>query len=136
MATIDDVRSLALALPGVEERQGGHTALPSWRCTGGQIAWMRGPRKTDLAQLEELGRSWPEGDVLAVQTETATLAEELVAADPDVFFSIPHFAGYPAVLLRLDAIERDQLGELIADAWLLRAPKVVAREWLTERGLE
>ena len=135
MATIDDVRDLVLALPGVEERAGGHTGAPAWRCNGGQIAWMRGPRKTDLAQLAELGRTWPEGQVLAVRTESVTLAEALIAADPEVFFTIPHFAGYPAVLLRLDVIARDHLGELLADAWLLRAPKAVARQWLDERGL-
>lgn len=135
MATIDDVRALALALPGAEEKTGGHTGEPAWRCNGGQFAWIRGPRKTDLAQLAELGRSWPEGPVLAVRTETVALAGELVAADPQVFFTIPHFAGYPAVLLRLDAIARDHLGEVLADAWLLRAPKAVARAWLEERGL-
>lgn len=135
MATIDDVRDLVLSLPGVEERTGGHTGAPAWRCNGGQIAWMRGPRKTDLAQLAELGRAWPEGPVLAVRTESVALAEALIAADPGIFFTIPHFAGYPAVLLRLDAIERDHLGELLSDAWLLRAPKAVARQWLDERGL-
>jgi len=135
MATIDDVRALALVLPGAEEKTGGHTGEPAWRCNGGQFAWIRRPRKTDLAQLAELGRSWPEGPVLAVRTETAALAGELVAADPQVFFTIPHFAGYPAVLLRLDAIARDHLGEVLADAWLLRAPKAVARAWLEERGL-
>ncbi|OZB80024.1 MAG: hypothetical protein B7X41_10250 [Microbacterium sp. 14-71-5] len=135
MATIDDVRALALALPGAEEKVGGHTGEPAWRCNGGQFAWIRGPRKTDLAQLAELGRSWPDGPVLAVRTETVALAGELVAADPEVFFTIPHFAGYPAVLLRLEAIARDHLGELLADAWLLRAPKAVARAWLDERGL-
>jgi hypothetical protein len=135
MATIDDVRVLALSLPGVEERAGGHTGAPAWRCNGGQIAWMRGPTQADLRQLAELGRSWPDGPVLAVRTESVTLAEELVAADPDLFFTIPHFAGYPAVLLRLEVVERDHLGELLSDAWLLRAPKAVARRWLDERGL-
>lgn len=136
MATIDDVRALTLALPGVEERTGGHTGEPAWRCNGGQIAWMRGPRKTDLGQLAALGRTWPDGPVLAVRTETAALAGELIAADPDVFFTIPHFDGYPAVLLRLDAIAPDHLGEIIADAWLLRASKAVARRWLDEHGLD
>ncbi|MGN8025523.1 MmcQ/YjbR family DNA-binding protein [Microbacterium sp. 22242] len=136
MATIEDVRALALALPGVEERVGGHTGEPAWRCHGGQIAWVRSPRQTDLAQLAELGRSWPHGTVLAVRTESVALAGGLVASDPAIFFTIPHFAGYPAVLLRLDAIGRDHLGELIADAWLLRAPKTVARTWLDERGLD
>lgn len=135
MATIDDVRTFALALPGTEERINGHTGEPEWRCRAGQIAWMRGPRKSDLTQLAELGRSWPNGPVLAVRTETVALAGELVAADPDVFFTIPHFAEYPAVLLRLEVIAREHLGELIADAWLLRAPKTVARQWLDERGL-
>ena len=68
MATMDDVRALALALPGAEERTGGHTGEPEWRCNGGQIAWMRGPSQTDLRQLAELGRSWPEGPILAVRT--------------------------------------------------------------------
>lgn len=135
MATIDDARAIALALPGVEERIGGHTGEPAWRCRSGQVAWIRGPRKTDLAQLEALGRSWPDGPVLAVGTESAAQAGELVAAQPGIFFTIPHFEGFPAVLLRLDAIDSDQLGEVIADAWLLRAPKTVARQWLDERGL-
>ena len=135
MATLEDVRTLALALPGVEERTNGHTGGPAWRCNGAQVAWLRGPRKTDLAQLAELGRSWPDTAVLAVRTETPMLAAELVAADSSIFFTIPHFAGYPAVLLRLDAIDLEQLGELLADAWLLRAPKSVARQWLAERGL-
>ena len=136
MATIEDVRRIAFALPGVEERIGGHTGEPLWQVKGGKVAWLRGPRKTDLAQLADLGRVWPDGPVLAIQTASAGDAADLVAADPAVFFSIPHFDGYPAVLLRLDVIGADQLAELIADAWLLRAPKAVARAWLAEHGLD
>lgn len=53
-----------------------------------------------------------------------------------MLFTIPHFDGYPAVLVRLDLIDRDRLAEIIADAWLTRAPARVAKEWLAERGLE
>lgn len=136
MATIDDVREIALALPGVEERTGGHTGEPAWRLKSGQIAWVRGPRGTDLRQLESLGRSWPDGVVLGVRVASLEEKEALLAAEPDVLFSIPHFDGYPGLLVRLDAIARDRLAEIIADAWLLRAPARVANQWLAERGLE
>ena len=135
MATIDDVRAIALALPGVEERVGGHTKEPEWRCGSGHIAWVRGARETDRRQLAADGRSWPDGPVLAVQTETAEDAEGLVAAAPDVFFTIPHFAGHAAVLVRLDAVDAALLREIIDDAWLLRAPRSAQRAWLAERGL-
>ena len=54
---------------------------------------------------------------------------------PDVFFTIPHFDGFPAVLTRLDAIDEQLLREMLTDAWLLRVPKTVATAWLTEHGL-
>jgi hypothetical protein len=136
MATIDDVRDIVLTLPGVEERTGGHTGEPAWRLKSGQIAWVRGPTGADLRQLEALGRSWPDGAVLGVRVESLEEKEALLAAEPDALFTIPHFDGYPAVLVRLDAIERDRLSEIIADAWLLRAPAAVATAWLAERGLE
>lgn len=136
MATIDDAREIALALPGVEERTGGHTGEPAWRLKSGQIAWVRGPTGSDLRQLEALGRSWPDGVVLGVRVGSLEEKDALLAAEPGWLFSIPHFDGYPGLLVRLDAIERDRLAEIIADAWLLRAPARVAKEWLAERGLE
>lgn len=135
MATIDDARAIALALPGVTERVGGHTGEPAWRLSSGQIAWIRGPRATDLRQLAALGAAWPEGPVLAVRVGSQEEKEALLAAEPEVLFTIPHFDGYSGLLMRLDAIERDRLAELIADAWLVRAPVLVAKRWLDERGL-
>jgi hypothetical protein len=135
MATIDDARTIALALPGVTERVGGHTGEPAWRLSSGQIAWIRGPRATDLRQLAALGAAWPEGPVLAVRVGSQEEKEALLAAEPEVLFTIPHFDGYSGLLVRLDAIERDRLAELIADAWLVRAPVLVAKRWLDERGL-
>ncbi|MFB4352408.1 hypothetical protein RAC69_04610 [Microbacterium sp. LS_15] len=135
MATIDDARAIALALPGVTERVGGHTGEPAWRLSSGQIAWIRGPRATDLRQLAALGAAWPERPVLAVRVGSQEEKEALLAAESEALFTIPHFDGYSGLLVRLDAIERDRLAELIADAWLVRAPVLVAKRWLDERGL-
>lgn len=55
--------------------------------------------------------------------------EALLADDPDVYFTTPHFDGYPAVLVRLDRIAIDELTELIVEAWLARAPKRLGKEY-------
>ena len=136
MATLTDVREIAMALPGVQERTGGHTGAPEWNLRSGSIAWVRGPTKTDLRRLAELGRSWPEGVVLGVRVTDLQEKEALLAAEPDVLFTIPHFDGYPALLVMVDVIDRDRLAELICDAWLMRAPARDRKAWLAERGLE
>lgn len=136
MATVDDLREIALALPGVLEVTNGHTGEAAWRLKSGQIAWLRGPRATDLRQLDELGRTWPDDMVIGVHTAGLEEKEELLAAERDVLFTIPHFDEYPAVLVRLDAIDRDRLAELLTEAWLSRAPVRVAKQWLAEHGLE
>ncbi len=56
--------------------------------------------------------------------------EALVGDDPSIYFTTPHFNGYPAVLVRLDEISADELNELIVEAWLCRAPKRLAKEYL------
>ncbi len=58
-----------------------------------------------------------------------------MAGEPEVFFTIPHFAGYPAVLVRLDAIDPGYLSELLIDAWVLRVPRRQAEAWLADHGL-
>jgi hypothetical protein len=136
MATIEDVRAIALALPRTEERMNGHNSAPGWRVAGAAFAWMRGPRQTDLDQLAALGRTWPDGEVLAFRTESLDEKEALLAAEPELLFDIPHFHGYPAVLTPLAVVDRDRLTEFLTDAWLTRAPKTLARAWLDAHGLE
>lgn len=136
MASLADVREIAMALPGVQERTGGHTGAPEWNLRSGSIAWVRGPTKTDLRTLAELDRSWPDGVALGIRVSDLQEKEALLGAEPDVLFTIPHFDGYPALLVRLDVIERDRLEELICDAWLVRAPARERKAWLAERGLE
>ena len=67
---------------------------------------------------------------MGVRTDGAQVKEALLETYPDAFFTIPHFDGYPAVLVRLDAIDLEQLREVITDAWLLKVTKRAANEWL------
>jgi hypothetical protein len=65
--------------------------------------------------------------------------KELLLADGrGVYFTTPHFNGYPAVLMRipdLARIDRDELYDLVVEAWLTKAQKRVAKAWLKEHGL-
>lgn len=134
MATLDDVRAVALTLPEAREAVDGHRGGASWRTAAGAFVWERGPSGADLVALEKLGRTWPDGPVVGVRTDGLDEKEALLETFPAVFFTIPHFDGYPAVLVRLGAIDLAQLREVITDAWLLRATKRAAREWLAARA--
>lgn len=136
MATLDDIRDLVRDLPGVEEVVDGHRGGAAWRTKAGSFVWEREPSQRDLADLAARGEVWPDMLVVGVHTEGVEEAEALIAAFPELFFTIPHFDGYPAVLLRLFPIDREQLAEVVVDAWLLRAPTTVAKKWLAEHGVE
>ena len=136
MATVDDLREIALSLPGVLEVTDGHTGEPAWRMKSGMFTGLRGPRATDLRQLADLGRSWPDGVVIGVRTAGLEEKEALLAAEPELLFTIPHYDGYPGLLVRLDLIDRERLSELVTDSWLTRAPVRVGKQWLAEHGLE
>ena len=118
MATWDDVRRLALALPETDERRSRE--LLQWRVKDKLFVWERPLRRSDL---EALGDRAPDGPILGVRVEHLVAKEALLADDPGVFFTTPHFDGYPAVLVRLDRIDPAELEELITEAWLARAPK-------------
>jgi hypothetical protein len=130
VATLDDVRAIALELPGVVERVDGHRGGASWRTPAGAFVWQRGPSGRDLTQLAALGREWPPGEVVGVRTDGPQVKQALLETYPDAFFTIPHFDGYPAVLVRLGTVDLDQLREVITDAWLLKVTKRAAKEWL------
>lgn len=132
MPTLDDVRAIALSFPETAEKVDGHRGGAVWSAASGGFAWERGPSKTDLAALDALGRTWPDGPVIGVRTDGLEAKEALLGSFADVFFTIPHFDGYPAVLVRLDRIDDDLLREVVTDAWLLKAPKRLAKEWLAE----
>ncbi|WP_121252361.1 MmcQ/YjbR family DNA-binding protein [Nocardioides ferulae] len=130
MPGLDDVRRLALALPDTGEKVSWGAVM--WTVQGKGFVWERPLRTSDVAALERLGREIPEGEILGVRVAGETEKAALLASDPDVFFSIPHLDGYPAVLVRLETVAADELAELVTDAWLDRAPKRLAQAWLAE----
>jgi hypothetical protein len=98
-----------------------------WRVKSGMLAWERPLRRADF---QALGESAPEGEILAVWVADLGVKEALLSDDPAVFFTTPHFDGYPTVLVRLSEIPVGELEELIIEAWLDRAPKRVVAEYL------
>ena len=128
MAGWDDVRRIALALP--ETSEGTSWGNASWRVRDKQFVWERPLRPADLRAL---GDAAPAGPILGARVEHAGAKEALLADDPAVYFTTPHFDGYPAILVRLDEIAVDELEEVIVEAWLCQAPKRLAREYLEKR---
>jgi hypothetical protein len=127
LATWDDVRRIALALPETTEEVSRENA--HWRVKDKGFVWERPLRRSDL---EALGEAAPEGPILGARVEHLVAKEALLANDAHVFFTTPHFDGYPAVLVRLDEISVEDLEEVIVEAWLCRAPKRLARAFMEE----
>jgi len=125
VATWDDVRRIALSLPDTGERF--MHGSQGWHVHNRGFAWER-PLRT--ADLNALGDAAPSGPILGARVEHPEAKTALIADSPDVYFTTPHFDGYAAVLVRLDRISLDELRELIIEAWLCRAPKRLAREYV------
>ncbi|MFD1937796.1 MULTISPECIES: MmcQ/YjbR family DNA-binding protein [Nonomuraea] len=106
MVTEDDVRRIALGLPETAERPMYGT--PAFYV---KAKW--------FARIRE------EGDVLVVPVASEEHKRELIAAAPGSFFTLPHYDGHAAVLVRFTAVDVGELAELLTDAWRLRAPKRV-----------
>jgi hypothetical protein len=124
MADWEDVRRIALALPETGERPSWGNN--SWRVRDKPFVWERPLRAGDLSAL---GDAAPDGPILAARVEHLAAKEALLADDPQVYFTTPHFDGYRAILVRLDRIALDELQELIVEAWLCQAPKRLASEY-------
>ena len=129
MADWDDVRRIALALPETNERPSRGNAF--WRVRDKGFVWERPLRQSDLRAL---GDTAPQGPILGVRVEHLGAKDALLATEPDVCFTTPHFDGYPAVLVQLERIGVDELEELIVEAWLCRAPRRLAQAYLDERS--
>ncbi len=124
MATWEDVRRIALALPETSERLSRD--LSQWRVKDKLFIWERPLRRADI---EALGDNVRDGPILGARVEHSGAKEALLADDPDLFFTTPHFDGYPAILVRLDDITVEDLDEVIVEAWLARAPKRLVKAY-------
>ncbi len=126
MATWNDVRQIASKLPETEERASSDQ-IPQWRVKDKLFAWERPLRRADL---EALGDAAPDGPILAARVPDLGVKEAFLADDAQVYFTTPHFDGYPAILVRLERITVPDLEELLVEAWLARAPKRLATGYL------
>jgi hypothetical protein len=127
VATWDDVANIVGDLPLIEER-----SPHEWRIGKKLIAWERPLRQSDREALTGLGTPPPEGDILSVRVADEGVKFALIADEPGVYFTTPHFDGYPAVLVRLGEIDDLGLREVIVEAWLTQAPKRLVEEFLGE----
>jgi hypothetical protein len=127
VASWDDVRRIALGLPQTSE--GVSRDLRRWAVKDKFFVWERPLRRSDL---EALGDDAPDGPILGARVEHLGAKEALLADESGVFFTTPHFDGYPAILVLLDAISVEDLEEVIVEAWLARAPKRLVAAYLAD----
>ena len=127
-----DLDKVALSLPQVA-KEASDDGRPAYRVHGKLFCCQRGrrPDAVDAKTGERLS------DVLMFRVADLGVKELMLADERGVFFTTPHFDGYPAVLMRIPSfarIDRDELEELVVEAWLTRAQKRVAKAWLAEHG--
>ena len=111
MADWETVREIALSLPEAVDASGER---PAFRVRGKLFAWKSRDR---------------DGGELAVRVDPDE-KPLILESNPEVYFETPHYRGYPAVLIRLEHIDHEELVERIEDAWLTRVPKRVAADFL------
>jgi hypothetical protein len=134
MATMADLDELALSLPHTSKEL-SDDGRPSYLVHGKLFCFHRGLRRD--AVDPETGERLE--DVLMFRVADLDVKELLLADSRGVFFTTPHFNGYPAVLMRipdLARIDREELYDLVVEAWLTKAQKRVAKAWLQEHGVQ
>jgi len=124
-----DLDRLALEMPGAEKqvRDGRPRYL-----VNGKLFCIHRSRRPDAIDPESGERM---DDVLMFRVEDLGVKELILSDDRGIWFTTPHFNGYPAVLLRIPSLarlDREELRELVVEAWLTRAQKRVAKAWLAE----
>lgn len=129
MASQEDVRRIAMTLPGVSEGDG-----PQWAFSVRNRGKDRGFVWAWKERVEPRKPKVVRDDVLAVRVIDQEDKAALLASDERVFFTEPHYNGFPAVLVRLPEIELDQLVELVVDAWRCLAPPALVEAWARDQG--
>ena len=117
MATQADVRQIALSFPGAEESSERFAFSVENKGKQKGFVWVWQER------IDPKKARVPNPGVIAVRVPNLSQKDLVLSADLKKFFTEPHYNGYPAVLVRLDAVTVDDLEVLIADAWRCQAPK-------------
>jgi hypothetical protein len=117
MANQDDVRRIALSLPGTTEGEDRFAFSVENKGKQKGFVWVW------LERVDPKKARVPRADVIAVRVRDQAEKAVLLGADPDIFFTEPHYNGFPAVLVRLSAVTRPQLRKLLVEAWQCEAPR-------------
>src|ERR1700729_3947876 len=118
MADADDVRRLALALPGVEEIDSDGF---DFRAYGRGFVWSYPEREPGQPRVIRI-------DIAVLYVGDEAEKQALLLGEPRLFFTAPGYDGWPLVMLRLAEVGTARLAELITDAWRMRAPSAIAAE--------
>lgn len=127
MANLEDARRIALSLPETS----GEDGFGVWN--GKKVrgfAWVWNER------IDPKKPRVPNPEVLAIRTAGLEDKDALIAADPDKFFTEPHYNNFPAVLVRLANVDVEELEELLVDGWRCLAPKALVKEFDAGRDHE
>jgi hypothetical protein len=131
MVTLDEVARVASDLPEVTE--GARYGNRTWSVAGKGFAWERAFSKADIRRFGDA--TPPTGPILAVRVADLGEREAILAEQRKGFFTIPHFDGYPAFLIQLDAAGKRATREAIVDGWLACAPPALADEYMKRHRL-
>jgi hypothetical protein len=131
VSSLRDLDRLALDMPGAEKEV--RDGRPRY-VVNGKIFCLHRSRRPDAVDPESGERL---DDVLMFRVEDLGVKELILSDDRGIWFTTPHFNGYPAILVRirdLERLDREELRDTVVDAWLTRAPKRVAKQWLAENA--
>lgn len=107
----DDIREICLSMPEAFEKA-SYGGRPSWRTKSKMFTWIR-----------------EKPEALVVWVESQEDKEALIASEPKKFFTTDHYDGHPIVLVNLDAIDKDEVTELLIESWRMRSPKKLVKAW-------
>ena len=125
MADADDVRRLALALPGVVEIDSDGF---DFRVADKGFVWSYPERRPGRPRIIRT-------DIAVLYVGDEAEKQALLLGEPEIFFTTPGYDGWPLVMLRLAEVDAGRLEELVTDAWRMRAPEALAAEFDQADGL-